>query len=462
MTTLERLRSLRSSPRALWVVLVLKFLESFADFATSLNLTLYLSAQFGYSDVAAGTLYSAWGLSVGVFGLLLGPFIDQLGVRNALLVGGCLNALGRALFVFGSHRAQAIVALLVLQGAGMSLAIPVLTIAIRRTTTTDTRSIAFGVFYTVMNVAALCGAVATEALGSHFHNRCDDDGGGENTGVCAMRALFCISTATTIVYVVIVCTAFESAATAPTQRLFKQHDSVKSFASRARDVYRDAVFWRLVAFTAALFSVHAVFRHMDTTLPKYMRRTLGSDAHYARVWAINPTIVILATTPAQTLLAHYSSYNVIAYGTVITAMAPFVLFAFDASYGSAVLFAVIVSLGEIVHSPRHMEYSMQLAPPGQEGLYGSLAVAPLFVVRLVSGSLGGVLLERYCAATATPSERHCGTMWLIVGVQALSTPLLLIVGRRFFHSAAVRARIAERRPSSPSSMNADTIELTDE
>ena len=48
--------------------------------------------------------------------------------------------------------------------ASASLGIPVMTIAVKRYTSPKARSMAFGLFYTVMNVAALINGIALDAL----------------------------------------------------------------------------------------------------------------------------------------------------------------------------------------------------------------------------------------------------------------------------------------------------------
>lgn len=95
----------------------------------------------------------------------------------------------------------------------------------------------------------------------------------------------------------------------------------------------------------------------------------------------------------------------------------------DASYTTAIGFVVVLSVGEVIYSPRVYEvralpppprcrraaaahpvahataaaqYTMLLAPRGREGLYTSLASAPMFVAKLFAGGLSGELLDRYC------------------------------------------------------------------
>ena len=48
-------RSLQGSPNELWKAYALKFLDSYSYFSLSIIFTLFLSADFGFSDVHAGT-----------------------------------------------------------------------------------------------------------------------------------------------------------------------------------------------------------------------------------------------------------------------------------------------------------------------------------------------------------------------------------------------------------------------
>jgi len=56
----------------------------------------------------------------------------------------------------------------------------------------------------------------------------------------------------------------------------------------------------------------------------------------------------------------------------------------------------VLSLGEMAWSPRWYDYTMACAPEGKEGVFGALALAPLFLAKLPTGVLGGVLLRDYC------------------------------------------------------------------
>jgi len=88
-------QSLQGSPAELWRAYILKFLDSYAYFSFSLIFTLFLSEDFGYSDVEAGTWYGAWGALITIYGLVTGVLIDNLGVARSLQLGFLLTLVSR-------------------------------------------------------------------------------------------------------------------------------------------------------------------------------------------------------------------------------------------------------------------------------------------------------------------------------------------------------------------------------
>jgi len=425
----HRLLALRHAPRELWLVYGLKVLESFSYFVSSLNLTPFLTSEFGLTDAEAGAVYSAWGVIAGVIGLVVGPAIDWLGVRPSLLIGGLLLTLGRALFAGATSTSQVYVSLFLLQPIGMTLAIPVLSVAIRRVTTDETRATAYGVFYSMMNVAALVSGLGTDALRSAIVHDTSND-------VAALRMLFWLSTAVSALYLLVAAAAFRPLP-APDAEALEPGERV-SMLQEARETARDPVFWRLVVFSGVIFGARSIFRHVDASLPKWMEREIGPAARYGTVYSINPAIIIFAVPLLQARLADRDPYTCIVVGTALTTLAPLALALLPASYAAAVLFMLLLSAGEATYSPRLYEYAMVLAPPGKEGLYGSLAAAPLFLVQVLGGGLGGELLAIYCPAEP---PRRCQTMWLIIAATAATTPAGLVCMRNWLYNSEVRRRI---------------------
>jgi len=552
------------APRELWTVYALKFLESVAYFSSSINLTLYLTLALGFDDATAGFLYSVWGVVTGVCSVLCGPYVDRFGVQRSVAFGGVLVTLGRLFFVVApGNKPLALAGLLVFQPIGMGLAIPVLTICIRRifsepsgdpgshASIAHMRPLAYGVFYSVMNVAALTGGVVTDALMNAFSapSAGQGEGAGANGQGEALRKVFAVGTALSAVYCLVAAcfplvpapervapgkdgprnapwlremiAAREARTKKRTEKVAKwnasfggpwpglrsflwarlgplhggatplregvvageteseeereeeeEDDDLERFGApyspgnepfaapeKTNDrlawssMLRDPTLWKLSALSAILFGSRSVFRHVDATLPKYLRRTVSATARYGLVYAINPALIIACVPPVQAFIAsrRLDLYWCIFFGSLAATLAPFAFVLCEGAarwhgYAGAVGFMLLLTAGEAVSSPLSYEFFMRLAPPGREGVYGSLASAPIFFVKLFVGTMSGNLLQDFCPAAALPGPLSplrdtCWHVWVFVGAMAAPTPALLLLLRSWLYSGEIKRKV---------------------
>merc|ERR550514_1029777 len=97
-------------------------------------------------------------------------------------------------------------------------------------------------------------------------------------------------------------------------------------------------------------------------------------------------------------------------------------FMFSTTLVTAASYVALLTLGEVIWSPKLIEYSLSLCPPGQEGVYATLASVPLFVSKFFVGGFSGHMLARDC-----PREGACDaqSLWGVVLMTLCITPLLL-------------------------------------
>ena len=167
--------SLRGSPSELWKAYTLKFLDSYAYFSLSLILTLFLSDDFGYTDVQAGTIYGAWGALITVYGLATGVVVDNLGVATSLRLGFGVSLVARIVLYWTTNRTMLLTMIWFVLPFGNCLGIPVLTVGIRRYTHSGNRGFAYGLFYVVMNFAALLSGPMVDGLKAAYNDNSNDD-----------------------------------------------------------------------------------------------------------------------------------------------------------------------------------------------------------------------------------------------------------------------------------------------
>lgn len=456
-------------------MILVKMLGSTAYFAGSIVLVPFLRDEFGYSDTEAGNLYGVWGFLTSVFGIVCGPVIDYLGVRRSLITGALFGVVGGIVLALARSRSWALLSVCLLMPLSTSLGIPVLTIGIKRYTSAHNRDLAYGVFYSMMNVGAVIAGPCIDAI------RYTVSDGVQYAGYTASysRIVFLLSG------IMMLCTALIAAVfvrdvivtkhgvvyrrAASNPGPLQQHpirvddnevfdgdleledldeEQLKPAAKCScspkawMEPLRDRFFWRLAVFSIAMTPVNMIFRHMDATLPTWLMRTLGERVAFGTLYIVDPLCVIVLTILFPFFFGRYDVYKRMMIGSLISAVSVFVL-AMQASALSVVMFGILLSVGESLYSPLIYSYSMSLAPKDKEGSYTALSSAPLFTTKLFVGWISGMLLSAYCPRDG-PNDQ-CSIVWVWVGGIALLTPVLLLASMRFVHGTASKIRISREK-----------------
>lgn len=164
----ENIKSLENSPRELYINFILKFSESYNYFVISQILVIFLHDSFGFSDMQAGGIYGLWGTAITFWGLLTATCNDALGVKRSLLIGFSTSAVATTMIAFTTSSGFLQFLLFAFLPLGNSLGMPMLTVGIRRYTTTRNRGFAFGLFYSVMNIGAFVSGLVVDYFNIDF------------------------------------------------------------------------------------------------------------------------------------------------------------------------------------------------------------------------------------------------------------------------------------------------------
>ena len=409
---LEGFGLLKGSPTELWRAYTLKFLDSYAYFSLSVVFTLFLSNDIGYTDYEAGTIYGAWGALVTLFGLASGPIIDKLGVSSCLKLGFMISFIARCGLFLTSSRLYMLLAMALLS-FGNCLGIPVLTVGIRRYTNESNRGFAFGLFYVIMNVAALLSGPTVDLCTIYFENERQDGNGEENENGRRMldevagddgditpewsftgyRLIILIGIIANIAACLISLSVKEIKVSTPSK---VPQDSTSSTTERStetfqisnastmeilRETMQSPDFWRFLVVCIITLNIRMIFRHLDATLPKYMVREFGEDVPKGTIYSINPALIMILVPIITAATTKVNPLTMIHHGCYVSAISVFFL-VISTSITSCVLFVVVLSIGEAIWSPRLYDYTMQIAKEGREGTYMALSSAPLFLAKL--------------------------------------------------------------------------------
>lgn len=479
-------QSLQGSPGELWKAYLLKFFDSYSYFSFSIIFTLFLSGDFGYTDIEAGTIYGAWGALVTIYGLLSGFVVDNLGVSQSLRLGFGLSLVARCMIFITTSRWVFLVSIGVVLPMGNCLGIPVLTTGIRRYTTEANRGFAFGLFYVVMNVAALLSGPVVDICTILFDGNSEQEGGnngndgkGGDDDVTTAPLDWSLSGYRLVVLTGIIANVAACAVSFTVREIKVMAEpntntdngngagssNLESTVKRERgdtgegqqearisgelgqttasnsqqtcefevikgtpweilqETLKSRNFWRFLLVCLITLNVRMIFRHLDATLPKYMIREFGPDVPKGTIYSINPALIIILVPLVTAGTNGMDPLVMIHHGSYVSAASVFFLVA-STSVWACALFVIFLSIGESMWSPRLYDYAMSVTREGREGTYMALSSAPLFLAKLPVGFMSGLLLERYC-----PEEgpRNSKMMWLIIGLTTASSPVLLTI-----------------------------------
>ena len=110
------------------------------------------------------------------------------------------------------------------------------------------------------------------------------------------------------------------------------HGGIQAFVPMPQSAWKTVselissrTFWRFSAFTLLLVNLKTVFRHLDATLPTYLVRMFGENVPKGIIYSINPFMIIFLTPLVSALTSTTAHFDMIKYGSYLTAVSPFFL-----------------------------------------------------------------------------------------------------------------------------------------
>ncbi len=183
-------------------------------------------------------------------------------------------------------------------------------------------------------------------------------------------------------------------------------------------------------FIFALIPVQTLFTYNWLILPQYLERAFAGSFVSERFEIfsnINPLIIFFAVPIVTAFTQKKKIYSMMVLGTFVMAIPAFLL-AFQTSVYTLLGYLLVMTIGEAIWQPRFLQYAAEIAPEGQTGAYMGVAQFPWFLTKVIVPIYSGSMLQKYVPAEG-PQDPE--TMWLIFGVVAIISPLLLVACKRW-------------------------------
>lgn len=471
----SRFTVLCGAVRELWVTFAVKLIGILAYSIANSTLVLWLSYDLGYDDVHAGYLVFGWSALMTLFTVLVGSLTDAIGLRKAFLLGAWICVVSRAILTFCTAKWLVLAGGLFLLAAGEALGTPVLVAAVRRYSTTAQRSIAFAIFYAVMNV----GFFIAGFIFDYVRLTVGEPHGlftvpGLGVQLTTYRTLFLVSLIVEIVLLPLIYFGLRDGVEAtdqgvtinPEKPKYPSENLARALCYTCRDAIRDTIrifrglwaqpgFYKFLAFLALAAFVRLIFIQMYYTYPKFGIRELGAGAPIGKLWNINSMLIILLVPFVGLFSQRISAYRMVSIGSAVAAASVFIMALplawftpiADGVFGQWLghgylgltgtvhpyyvmifLFVTVLSIGEAVYSPRLYEYAASIAPKGQEASYMSMSYLPFFGAKLLVAGTSGWMLAWFCPEQG---PRNSQMLWLIIALTTTVAPVGLFALRKY-------------------------------
>lgn len=394
-------KNLRKSPSYLVVIYVIAFLDALAYYAFSYALIMHLGMELGLPDSIAGIFYGIFGVCISVATLVLGFVADSMGPRNAICVSAALAFLSRlamAYSVLGNMTWLSVTILFVGIAPSIALIGPPVPTAIKRYTTKSTITLATAIYYGIMNFGAVIATPIIDILRIH------------NNGTVFLLPPYALLIALTgIAQIPVFFVSLFGVVDVDVKEdysigIVEYKAPNRTLKERIRDIGRDSKFWKAVVIVVCQIGVKSSFRYFDALYLPYVLRAYP-DANtfpYITLLGLNPIIVIATTmTGAITMVTgRMEPITAMIIGAFIGGIAP--LWMAIGPYLWVILFYVIfTSVGEIIWSPVTYSYLISLTTDGEEGAWMALAGMPMFLAKMLTGTLTGTLMSTFCPDPTT-------------------------------------------------------------
>jgi len=434
---------LKDCPREYWAIQAINLLDCLAYFAFLNIAVVFLSENIGFSDVRAGYVFTVFSTTTTLMLFLSGFITDSLGIRKAMYLAMALLLLTRGGIVLCGffpnvpHRSALIWLLFLLLAPGTAMVQTVFQSAIRRYTSQRARGAGFSMWYLVMNIGAALGGIVIDVVRLDLKA---DNTWIINIGVAT--AVFC--SLLTLLFI-----RHEMQVRAEGERA--EEEAPKPAERRkpwqiVKEVVTQSAFWRFIVLVSCVIGVRAVFLYMALLSPKYWLRVIGENAPMGLFQAINPILIVAGLVLFIPLANKFNIYKMLVFGGFISSISlaalviPWRWISSDivTAYTTMTLIQlVILSIGEIIWSPKLQEYTAAVAPPGQEGSYLGMSLMPYFVAKTFISLMSGHMLARFCPegirlqilSGTLPFWRSPEAMWLILGIFALAGLSVAIIFR---------------------------------
>jgi len=392
-----------------WVANIMELFERLAYYGQATILSLFLRDHLKFNEAEAGQLSSIFGGLIYLLPLFAGALIDKFGFRKAFSFAFFVLAIGY--FLIGSTGIAAfsgwysdinlyflLTIILIFTAIGGSFIKPSVLGTVALTTTLETKSLGYAIYYWLVNIGAAIGPLLAFLVRDTF-------------GIQFVYIVSAISCALMFV---------------TTRILFKEpqaklEEEKQKLSTVILNLFKVLINFRFIALLLIFGLYWILFWQFFIIIPYYIADYISPNSPIELIISTGAWTIILFQIPVNRLTKKIPTRTAILIGFIFAGLCwliwylvlpntqgiyinPWGDFEISLSLLIIVLGIFLFSVGEQTQAPRFYEYIAELAPKGQVALFQGYAFLPIAFAWGFGGTIGGWLYQLYGFGGANTPE----------------------------------------------------------
>ncbi|MEJ5350242.1 MAG: MFS transporter [Melioribacteraceae bacterium] len=412
-----------------WVANGMELFERLAYYGQATILSIFLRDHLKFSELQAGQLSSIFGGLIYLLPIFAGALADKFGFKKAFSFA--FGVLATGYFLIGSTGMNIfsgfysnidlywlLAVILIFTAIGGSFIKPSVLGTVALSTTNETKSLGYAIYYWLVNIGAAIGPLLAFFV----------------------RDIFGIE----FVYLV---SAVSCGLMFLTTRIFYKNPPAQSENSKQElktviiNLFKVLRNFRFITFLLIFGLYWVLFWQFFIVIPFYISDYISSQAPIELILSTGAWTIILFQIPVNRFTKNISTQKAIIIGFILATAAWLIWFFilpltngnFINLFGTKIPLGIPIivlgiftfSIGEQTQAPRFYEYVADLAPKGQAALFQGYAFLPIAIAWGFGGAFGGWVYQTFSTIKHQPQI----IFLIMAGIGLLATILMLIYNK---------------------------------
>ncbi|MEI8112376.1 MAG: MFS transporter [Bacteroidia bacterium] len=394
---MSKLQVFKKYPRIFWISNLIELFERYAWYGFYMGFGLFLvgskeTGAMGFTPEQKGIIMGTGSMLLYFLPIITGAIADRVGYKKILFLAFLIYISG--FFMIQNFESFGMVFLsFIWICVGGAFFKPIISAMISKTTTPETSSIGFGIFYMMVNIGGWIGPfVAGIVLGKGWN------------------FVFLLSIASIMINLLVTFLFFKDP-----PRDERASGVLKTIKQALLNIYVTVTNWRYAMFLLIMSVFWAAFNQLYYSFPNFVVDWVNTANLYHSIHSFSPWLaeligsepgtvaltlgsmdaffIIVFQIAVSTFVMRFRPLNAMMGGIFVLAGGLGMMFAFQNGW-MILLGLLIFGLGEMGSSPKYTEYVGSIAPSDKKALYMGSSFLPIALGHQIAGFLSGAPYEK--------------------------------------------------------------------